>query len=88
MDEKNNKFLLRHGSSANKIRILPPDESYYKRIYNITPTSGSMGIHQQHSKYYQRTMAKETDEQVLEKMDIKVIEQFLRKKKLLKIDNL
>lgn len=88
MNDKNNTFTLKHGSVANKIRILPhPTDPNYRQVYNLNLSGGgSQGIHHPYSKYFQRTMT--TDEDILEQMDIKVIEQFLRKKKLLKIDNL
>ena len=87
MEEKINIFPLTNASAANKIRILPhPTDINYKQIYNLNLSSGSQGIHHSYSKYYQRLSV--TDEDVLEQMDIKVIEQFLRRKKLLKIDSL
>jgi hypothetical protein len=74
---------MKHGNVANKIRILPNNSLYHKQIYNINPSvGGSNGIHSQYYKTFS------TDEEILEKIDIKVIEQFLRKKKLLKINNL
>lgn len=87
MNDKNNTFTLKHGSVANKIRLLPhPTDQNYRQVYNLNLSGGgSLGIHLPYYKYLQRTMS--TDEDILEQMDIKVIEQFLRKKKLLKIDS-
>ncbi len=83
MNKKDNTFIMKHGNVANKIRILPTNTLYHNKSYNIKPSVG--GSNDIHSQYY-KTFS--TDEEILEKIDIKVIEQFLRKKKLLKINNL
>lgn len=80
---ENDKFLLRHGGVANKIRLIPQQPAYDPlRSYHHPSGGGSLGVHTQ----YIRELY--SDEKVLERMDIKVIEKFLRKKKLLNIGNL
>jgi hypothetical protein len=83
MNKKDNTFIMKHGNVANKIRLLPSNP-YNNTSYNIQPLP--QGVHPIYSKYYIRK--NESDEEKLENIDIKVIEQFLRKKKLLKINNL
>lgn len=87
MKEKNNIFTLKHNVN-NKIRLIPSEKDTYlhHQVYNMMPNTPQCII-EPYSKYYTRKIAI-TDDDKLEKMDINVIEQFLRKKKLLKISSL